>query len=216
MQCLLPGKGGSDLVWRPDSFGFALKLGESTPFGVVTVDGPSCVVPGGAGSADHFLFSPDSTRIGWIDNAAAPSSLWIADSTGAGAGRLTSGDFSFLGFSADGARALITREAGGRFSLRAIRVGPGESPEEILTESYGTMRPGARRVLVLSSFSLQERSGDLALVDLDTGRHEILARSVITFEAPGDIDGPIPVAYVVRTRYPSERDGLWLGRLPAL
>jgi hypothetical protein len=76
------------------------------------------------------------------------------------------------------------------------------------------------RVLVITNWSLQDRVGDLVLLDPAAGTERVIARSVADFAttAPcptcGSLDPGAPMAVVIQERRPSDRDGLWALTLP--
>jgi hypothetical protein len=82
---------------------------------------------------------------------------------------------------------------------------------------------GQSRVLALLNWQLSSSTGDLTLVDLDTGTRTLLAEGVYGVALdPGtdplaDAD-PLapgtPIAFLVRNRLASPHDGLWVAQLP--
>jgi hypothetical protein len=84
---------------------------------------------------------------------------------------------------------------------------------------------GSTRALALLNWDLESGSGDLTLIDLETGNQTVLAESVYqvavdpgTFAAvPPGTDALAPgtrVAYLLRNRIVSPYDGLWITELP--
>jgi hypothetical protein len=79
---------------------------------------------------------------------------------------------------------------------------------------------GTNRLLAIARKVGDRRAtGDLVLVDLDTGAETLLAQNVSEFAVPPcagcDPTAPgAPFAYVVQARVPWRHEGLWIGELP--
>jgi len=88
--------------------------------------------------------------------------------------------------------------------------------EQILSANRGDIGLlGNRRTLFVDHFNVQDGNGELVLVDLATGARQSLARAVASVTVDGaSEDAGADVAYAVRGRAASSRDGLWLTTLP--
>ena len=70
-------------------------------------------------------------------------------------------------------------------------------------------------MLLIDHWNSQDGNGELTLIDIDSGARQRLARAVTDMTTAGNIDGEgTNVAYTIRTRVSSDRDGLWLTTLP--
>ena len=88
--------------------------------------------------------------------------------------------------------------------------------ENILSTNRGDVGLlGNNRVLFVDHFNVQDGNGELVFVDLATGARQSLARAVtgVTVSGGSEDEGA-DVAYTVRGRAASSRDGLWLTTLP--
>ena len=70
-------------------------------------------------------------------------------------------------------------------------------------------------MLVIDHVNSQDESGNLELVDIASGTHQVLAHAVTDLAASGSVDGAARVLYAVRGRFASGQDGLWQTTLPA-
>jgi len=88
--------------------------------------------------------------------------------------------------------------------------------EKILSTNRGDIGLlGSRRAVFVDHFNAQDGNGELVLVEVATGASQLLARAVTSVSVPGrgEAEGT-DVAYAVRGRAGSSRDGLWLTTLP--
>jgi hypothetical protein len=88
--------------------------------------------------------------------------------------------------------------------------------EQRLSSNYGQLAQGGnRRVLFTDHWNSQDGNGELTLIDMETDSRQRIARAVTDMTTAGSVDGAgTNVAYMVRTRVSSDRDGLWLTTLP--
>ena len=133
----------------------------------------------------------------------------------AGPRLLATGVLAFA-FSPDGQAIFVTRASGDQRSLSWLSLA-GDSPhEQMIADAYsGAVAHGNRRVLVIDHWNGQDASGNLELVDLSTGAHQVLAHAVTDFGTNGSVDGAARVVYAVHGRFASAQDGLWQTTLPA-
>jgi hypothetical protein len=89
-----------------------------------------------------------------------------------------------------------------------------------LAQDVGATLFGAHRVLAIArKLGDRRATGDLVLVDLDTGTETLLAHNVSEFAVPPCAGCDVtragaPFAYVVQARVPWRYEGLWTGELP--
>jgi hypothetical protein len=99
-------------------------------------------------------------------------------------------------------------------------VDPRQRTSALLASTGHVVRVGAGRILALLNWVKGSLSGDLTLIDVDTGAQTLLAENVFAVaveQPPGEIDHLPPgarVAYLVRNRIASPYDGLWVTTLP--
>jgi hypothetical protein len=100
-----------------------------------------------------------------------------------------------------------------------IAVDPATGEARVLGQDGSTLDVGSRRVLAI--LHLANGSGDVAVIDLETGARTVLAAEfgTIAYVQPEawDPDRAKPgalVAYQFRARFASPYDGLWLTTLP--
>lgn len=99
-------------------------------------------------------------------------------------------------------------------------VDPSQRTSTLLASTGYVVRVGATRILALLNWVKGSLSGDLTLIDLDTGAQTLLAENVfaVAVEEPTGQRDHLPpgvrVAYLVRNRIESPYDGLWLATLP--
>jgi hypothetical protein len=91
----------------------------------------------------------------------------------------------------------------------------------LLAQDVGTTLFGKQRVLAIArKLGDRRATGDLVLVELDSGAEIVLARNVSEFAVPPACEGcdptapGTPLAYVVQARVPWRYEGLWMGQLP--
>jgi len=148
----------------------------------------------------------DATEILYLASADDPSAqVAIASGPALGARFSADGNGLYMGTFSESTSALSW------FDLRA-------SPpvEQRLASNYGQLAAGGnRRVLFTDHWNSQDGSGEAVILDITTGARQVLARSVTELTMSGDVDeAGGDVAYAVRGRGASSRDGLWLTTLP--
>ena len=118
-------------------------------------------------------------------------------------------------FSPDG-RTLYVRHDDEPFALGWFDLAASPPVESFLSINRGPSGVlGNRRALFIDHYNAQDGSGELALVELATGARRSLARAVTDIAVAGATDAEgTDVAYAVRGRAGSSRDGLWLTTLP--
>jgi hypothetical protein len=167
------------------------------------------------------LFTGDGRR--WIfDGADARIHLGDADDPQSTAGVAVStiaagNDLLEL---EQGRRLAVWLEPGdGRADLYVLDL--PEDQLRFLAQDVGATLFGAHRVLAIARKVGDRRAtGDLVLVDLDSGAEVLLAHNVSEFAVPAACSGcdptapGTPFAYVVQARVPWPYEGLWTGELP--
>ena len=88
--------------------------------------------------------------------------------------------------------------------------------EQRLSSNFGQLAQGGnRRVLFTDHWNSQDGSGEAVILDIETGARQVLGRSVTQLTTSGNVDeAGGDVAYAVRGRGASSRDGLWLTTIP--
>ncbi len=219
VQCSLPRP--QQIAWRSDGGALAVDLAEDQ-LGLVDVPTGSCNVVGQgtvyAGTNLH-AFSPPGDRLAWItmDRVADPplSMLWVGDAAGGGPREVASGLLTFS-FSPDGQAIFVFRANGDQISLGRVSLENGSPDEQMLADaSNGAVTRGNRRVLLIDHWNGQDASGNLDLIDVSSGAHQVLAHAVTDFAVDSTVDGAARVIYAVRGRFTSGQDGLWNTTLPA-
>jgi hypothetical protein len=212
---------GPIFAWRPDG-GAAAMYGPGPTFmrTVNFVDG-TCDAPDIQKTTSVFQaqYSPTSDRLGWVSaNDAAETSftLWLADADGKSAIAVATAPDLGGTFSRDGQHLYVSHNGASSAALGAVDVTASPPVEQILSANRGDIGLlGNRRVLFVDHFNVQDGNGELVLVDLATGARQSLARAVASVAVSGGSeDEGTDVAYAVRGRAPSSRDGLWLTTLP--
>jgi hypothetical protein len=210
-------------AWRPDGAGFAMYgSGEGEGLRIVNVADSTCIEPEmpGAFGVYQVQFSPASDRLLWVaatDQAETTETLFVAaDANGQAPAAAVSGPWLAAVFSEDGQRIYVDHV--GESSNALGWVDPAASPpsETVLSTNFGPYGLlGNRRALFVDHFNRQDDNGELVLVDLTTGARESLAHAVtdVAVARGGEAEGT-DVAYSVRGRASSARDGLWLTKLP--
>lgn len=162
--------------------------------------------------ATSTALSDDGSILAWLAPAqdSGPVELWVAERPSWSPRRVTSAPLLTRVHFA-GSHLLVQASLPDGQFLSAVRLDGTESPGVPLAQAvFGVAKlVGPHQLLVGTSYSEQDGSGDLALVDLENGRRTVLASGVASFHAEVDA-----VLYVSRGRYASDRDGLWLRRLP--
>jgi hypothetical protein len=214
-----PTTGYSDVTtWAPDGAGFA-SFPYGGPLSVARFGSQTCsdVTETDAHGVLDVQYSPAGDRLLWIaTDGNGGDTIELADATGAGGAVVASGSLAGTRFSPDGTRLYMARTTSASVSLSWLDLTMSSPPEQTIADNYGGIsRIANRRALFVDHWNSQDATGDLTLVDIPSGSRQRLAQAVTGFTASGDIDqGGSNVAYTVRGRVASGRDGLWLTALP--
>ena len=215
-----PFSPGDATTWRGDGGAFAA-YAFNGGIGIAAADGSCSAAPTAAAAGVYQVqYSPTNDRLLWVaddttqgatqilyvasaDDPQAP--VAIASGPALGARFSGAGDAIYMGTFSESTSALSW------FDLRS-------SPpvEQRLSSNYGQLAQGGdRRVLFTDHWNSQDGSGEAVILDIDTGARQVLARSVTQLAMSGNVDeAGGDVAYAVRGRGASSRDGLWLTTLP--
>jgi hypothetical protein len=197
---------GDLVAWRPDGGAFATY----GPGDFMRVEATFSVY--------QAQYSPGSDRLWWIaatDLTETSQTLWLADAGAQSPVAVTSGPFLGGSFSPDGQRIYVSH-ASENSALGWIDVNVSAPVEKILSTNRGDIGLlGNRRALFVDHFNAQDGNGELVLVEVATGASQVLARAVTSVAVSGRAEAEgTDVAYAVRGRAGSSRDGLWLTNLP--
>lgn len=201
-----------NFAWRPDGRAFAYGDGEKLTLVESGVEG---CFEFAAPQTDDVVFSPEGSRLIW----PADRELWSARGDGRGAERrLTGAELSRFRF-IDEDRLLALRNSSdgeGLISLDLSEPTPAEHP--IVEQVFATgPRIGPHFLGAGSRYNAQDRTGTFGLIDLEASAPVDIADSVadyaIGFPAAPGADS-FPFAYLRIGRFASERDGIWIGRIP--
>jgi hypothetical protein len=210
------------VIWRRDGAAFAAWDFDGG-FNVVNVAPHSCVeVPPEVASGVRGLrWTPDGERLLWTteDFGGEGETLWAAGPSAESPVALATGGFLAFRVTPDGHRVYVMRTSsqdfGATTSLSWLDLTTATPVERLLSTNQGGILAGNRRVLILDHWNTQDSTGELVLLEPVTGARTSLARAVTGMVVGGDVDaGGTNLAYVVRTRAASARDGLWLATLP--
>jgi len=208
---------GRDIAWRPDLGGFAT-YGRANWLSIADVAGERCIQPTSqaASNADRAAYGPGGDRLMWVadDLFAASQTMWLGDGEGESPIAVAHGSFLLGGFSSDGRILHATHFETSTTALGWVDVAAVPMTENILSSNTGGAFRDNRRALFIDHFNSQDGYGDLVLVELATGATQLLARSVTEVAVEGNVDEATEVAYAVKGRASSARDGLWLMTLP--
>jgi len=209
-----PGEG---IAGRPDGGAFTT-FGVGNHLNVVNVSDGTCVQPDPAVTLDAIRasYAPGSDRLMWVALSETARTLWLADGQGQSPVAVASGELPWASFSPDGQTIYVKRYEQSKIALSWIDLTASPLVERILSTNIGDvgMLYGDRRVLFVDHFNGQDGNGELVLVDRATGAPEVLARSVTDVAVARATEaGETDVAYAVRGRGSSSRDGLWLTTL---
>jgi hypothetical protein len=217
--------GGDYVLWRPDSRGFASVFTDgSGQMSVATFD-KNNLCNGNAAMPSVFWasYTPAGDQIAFLVDqdplAAVPSeAMFLARSDGSMPQMIATGSLTGGRFSGDATKLYIARSSTSSVALNWLDLTVTPPTEHLLANDYaGFSSGGNRRVLLIDHWNTQDTSGELALYDVDVagGNRQSLGRAVTDFAVSGDVDGTgANVAYAVRSRAPSPRDGVWLTALP--
>lgn len=211
---------------RPDGARALLHFADRTV--VVPRDGPPVTLPE---PAWHLRFSDDSRFAAY---AAGPRGqyLHLRDGDLRTLVRLVDEPFAPLDFellpALGGAQWLVymARSRTGTTHLWAVHLpgaGAPSAPRHLAEGVASFQAIDDARLLALVDVRGQDRTGALVVLDLARGTRAPIAAAVTSFAlggaclgctaAPGDVPAG-QVAYVVRSRAPHPRDGVWLAPLP--
>jgi hypothetical protein len=214
-----PGVPSGPVVWRPDGNGFAAFDPVNYDFGVASLVDGDCKGEWYPMAVYGAQFAPTGDGVVWVGNPPASSEtseVWLAAADGTGGVKIADGNVFGIGYAGDGRRIYIGR--GGTSNAGLSWLDPAVSPpvEHLLADNYGGFSAvGSERVLLIDHWNSQDGSGELTMIDIDEDARQRIARAVTDMTSAGDIDGDgLNVAYTVRTRVASDRDGLWLTTLP--
>jgi hypothetical protein len=217
LQC--PNTPSGRVIWRGDGNVFVSVDPTTYVFGVASFTADACTGQAYPMAVYGVQFSPDGSRLLWLGNAPSSptvSQAWLAAADGSGPVKVAEGDIFGVGFSGDGRRIFVGRGSTSNAGLSWLD--PDASPvmEHLLADNYGGFSSiGNRRVLLVDHWNSQDGNGELTLIDLESGDRQRLGRAVTDMTTAGSVDDEgTSVAYTVRTRVSSDRDGLWLTTLP--
>jgi hypothetical protein len=207
------------IAFRPDGGAFAM-YGSRDSLRVVDVAGATCISPDPSLATDvrQAQFAPGSDRMWWVASNldGSAQTLWLADGAARAPVAISSGGFLGAGFTPDGQRVYVSHVEESTAALGCVDVGAPAPAERILSTNYGDVALlGSRRAVFVDHFNAQDGNGELVLVELATGVTRSLARAVTSVAVAGrqEAEGT-DLAYAVRGRAGSSRDGLWLTTLP--
>jgi hypothetical protein len=216
VEALCPTGGVSNVIsFRPGGNGFAL-FDLDGPMRVG--NGETCAVAGES-AVYQGQYSPTGDRLMWLGDDGSGNGtedMWLGAGDGTSPVQLAAGGISGGRFSSDGQRIIYARRSTDTSSLWWLDLTASPPEEHRLADNYGGFsRGGVRRILLVDHWNSQDASGDLVLVDVDSGARHDLGRAVTDLAVSGDVDtADANVAYTVRSRAPANRDGLWLTTLP--
>jgi hypothetical protein len=209
-----------EVAWRPDGGAFAMHGLDDVLFLVNTAEG-SCPVPdfNRTYNIRQAEFAPGSDRLFWVaasEPGSAGFTLWLADGIGNSPVALVTGAYIDAAFSGNGRVLYVSHRDASTFALGWIDLTASPPSERILSTNHGVRGlRGNRRALFVDHYNAQDGNGELVLVELATGARQTLARAVTDVAVFGALEeGGTDVAYTVRGRAASARDGLWLTTLP--
>jgi hypothetical protein len=208
---------GEMVTWRPDGGSFAIY--GSTDLRIVDVAAGSCGPSTAAGSLGVYQaqFSSDGNHLFWIapnDPERTSQTLWLADGGAQSPVAITSGPFIGATFTADGQHMYVAHVSESTSALGWVDVNAPSPTELILSTNYGDVGVlGDRRAVFVDHWNVQDGNGELVVMEPGTGMTETLARGVTAVAVSNTAEGA-DVAYTVRGRAASSRDGLWLATLP--
>ena len=211
---------GPIFAWRPDGGAFAM-YGAQQSMRIVNVSDGTCTAPDPEKTFSVYSaqYSPRSDRLWWSSaNDATETSftVWLADGGGQSPVAVATDTMVGAGFSRDGQRLFISHNGASNAALGWVDVAASPPVENILSTNRGDVGLlGNRWALFVDHFNAQDGNGELVLVDIATGTRQSLARAVTGVALAGvSEDAGTDIAYAVRGRAASARDGLWLTTLP--
>jgi hypothetical protein len=211
---------GPALTWRPDG-GALTMYGPQQTMRIVNLADGTCDAPDPQKTFSVYQaqYAPGSDRMWWVsanDPQEQSFTLWLADGNGASAVAIATGPNLGGAFSGDGQRLYISHSGESSAALGWVDVTASPPVETIISSNRGDIGLlGNNRVLFVDHYNVQDGNGELVFVDLATGARQSLARAVTSVSVSGGSeDEGADVAYAVRGRAASSRDGLWLTTLP--
>jgi hypothetical protein len=214
-----PDMPSGPVIWRPDGNGFAAVDQVSYYFGIASLSDGSCHGEWYPMAVYGLQFSPTGDRLVWVGNSPEASDtpeVWLSAADGTGGAKVAEGDVFGIGYSGDGRRIYIGRAGTSNAGLSWLDPNVSPPVEHLLADNYGGFSAvGSERVLLIDHWNSQDASGELTLIEIDSGARRRIARAVTDMTTAGSVDGDgLDIAYTVRTRVASDRDGLWLTTLP--
>lgn len=211
---------GPAIAWRPDGGALAM-YGAQQNMRIVNIAEGTCTGPAleKTYSIYQAQYSSGSDRLWWVaanDTQETSFSMWLADGNGESPVTVATGPNLGGTFSWDGQRLYISHNGESSAALGWVDVTASPPAETIISSNRGDVGLlGNSRVLFVDHFNVQDGNGELVFLDLTTGARQSLARSVtgVSVSDSSEAEGT-DVAYTVRGRAASSRDGLWLTTLP--
>jgi len=205
--------------WRPGGNGF-VAVDADRYMTEAIFDGDTCTGYGQGYQVFSAGYSPSGNHLLWIAPSTTDTSaevLWLGGADGSAPVEIAEGTFTGMRFTSDEQRLIVARGGISGFSLSWIDLGVTPPAEHTIADNYGGFsRGGDHRILFVDHWNTQDGSGELALVDIESGKRVSLGRAVTEMTVYGGVDAAgATVAYAVRSRVASARDGLWLTTLPA-
>ena len=163
-------------------------------------------------------FSPGGTLMYWVTTpTVGNATLWTAAADGTAARMLGAGISIENAHFLDDTRLELTLNQ----DLVWLDVTEPEPHLHYIAEQvFGdSLDFWGRSIVIGYEFNQQDGTGLLGVVDRDTGLKKLISPSVVSYEGFGlaTVDGGagqgVGIAYIVRGRYPSPQDGLWLATL---
>ncbi|HWJ57214.1 MAG TPA: hypothetical protein VNR90_13340, partial [Vicinamibacterales bacterium] len=211
---------GPAIAWRPDGGALAMYGPKPAFMRILNIAEGTCSAPDPSKTSSVYQaqYAPGSDRLWWVsanDDAETSFNLWLGDANGGSAVAVATGPDLGGAFSGDGQRLYVAHNGESNAALGWVDVNASPPVETVLSSNRGDIGLlGNRRVLFVDHYNVQDGNGELVLVDMETGARQSLARSVTGVTVSGGEAEGADVAYAVRGRVASSRDGLWLTTLP--
>jgi hypothetical protein len=219
-----------DVAWRADeAVGVAVAASPRSPSFAIRPHGEPRIQSLGP-MVYPALFTPDGRHLLYIrpaltldaagSQAAGP--LMIADADLTTPARAISPDGYLAGGFAliDGDEVVITAASYTGASIDLFVAPLGGGPARLLASHVVQVITAGRRILAMVRYASQDRTADLVLYDRATDRELPLADSVVDFALgaqPAGVEAlapGTPLAFILRDRAPTTREGVWATRLP--
>jgi hypothetical protein len=219
-----------DVAWRPDEeVGIAVASSSRSPSMAIRRHGEPRVQDLGpmvypavfTADGRHVLYvRPDVRLAPGSNDAAGP--LMIADGDLATPARAISPDgYLVAGFALiAGDEVVITAASYSGASIDLFIAPLAGGPARLLASHVVEVIPAGRRILAMVRYGSQDRTADLVLFDRATDRELPLGDSVVDFALGAPPGGGLalapgtPLAFILRDRAPTTREGVWAMRLP--